>query len=175
MEEQVLFKAVFPEAVLLLFYYYYFIPGSKSHSSLLLGKASDAPGLGRCSGVGGGSGGWGAKGGQLSFWGKKGRIPRGCFHPSWRHKLSSCPILLSHIWWLSSSKMTQNKQSSNPLLSFSPSALNKNTSGLHLHGEEWFPRPQGRPSQTSNCLGGLRSKALFICTANKLLTLVLWT
>lgn len=31
--------------------------------------------------------------------------------------LSLCPIFLSHTWWLSSSKMTQSKQSSDPLLS----------------------------------------------------------
>lgn len=97
-----------------------------------------------------------------------------------RIALSLCPILVSHIWWLHSSKMTQSKQSSNPRLPFlsAKPALNKNTSGSHLflHLRGAVPQATGS-SQTINCpentFWGLGSKALFICTANKLLNLVL--
>lgn len=118
------------------------------------------------------------------FQDKRGLDPSGLLTPKLATgvALSLCPILLSHIRWLCSSKMTQSKQSSNPLLPFS---LCKSSTEQKL---KWSPPtptfrgavPQATgSSQTINCPGntfwGLGSKALFICTANKLLNLVLWT
>lgn len=56
------------------------------------------------------------------FQDKRGLDPSGLLTPKLATgvALSLCPILLSHIRWLCSSKMTQSKQSSNPLLPFLP-------------------------------------------------------
>lgn len=70
---------------------------------------------------------WGAVGGReqpslLWLQGKRGQDPAGPLAPELAAAaaLSLCPIFLSHIWWLCSSRMTQSKQSSNPLLRLLP-------------------------------------------------------
>jgi len=85
--------------------------------------------------------------------------------------LSLCPIFLSHIWWLSSSKMTQSKQSSDPLLSSLPLQSQNRTKTqvdpTYMLGEQAPTpnrgdplRPRNVPETHSGCLS--RKHYLFV-------------